>query len=65
MSGENEREDEDLLRRLEGGDQRALTELFARHCERLRLASFYQCATSTSSPRPPWRRGTGPSPSTR
>jgi RNA polymerase sigma-70 factor, ECF subfamily len=36
MSDENEREDDDLLVRLEGGDERALTELFARHRERLR-----------------------------
>src|SRR6516162_4275144 len=36
MSDEHEREDEDLLRRLEGGDEQALTELFVRHRERLR-----------------------------
>jgi RNA polymerase sigma-70 factor (ECF subfamily) len=36
MSDESEREDDDLLVRLEGGDERALTELFARHRERLR-----------------------------
>jgi len=29
-------EDNDLLLRLEGGDERALSELFARHWERLR-----------------------------
>jgi RNA polymerase sigma-70 factor, ECF subfamily len=36
MSGENVRDDNDLLLRLEGGDERALTELFTRHRERLR-----------------------------
>ena len=36
MSNENVREDDDLLVRLEGGDERALTELFTRHRERLR-----------------------------
>jgi RNA polymerase sigma-70 factor, ECF subfamily len=36
MSDEHEREDDDLLRRVEGGDERALFELFARHRERLR-----------------------------
>jgi len=36
MTGENLRADDDLLRRLEGGDERALTELFTRHRERLR-----------------------------
>jgi RNA polymerase sigma-70 factor (ECF subfamily) len=36
MSGEDQREDDDLLRRLERDDERALTELFARHRERLR-----------------------------
>jgi RNA polymerase sigma-70 factor, ECF subfamily len=36
MTDENPRDDDDLLRRLEGGDQRALTELFTRHRERLR-----------------------------
>ena len=36
MSDQNERDDDDLLLRLEGGDERALTELFARHRERLR-----------------------------
>jgi RNA polymerase sigma-70 factor, ECF subfamily len=36
MTDEHERDDADLLLRLEGGDERALTELFARHRERLR-----------------------------
>ncbi len=36
MGVENKRDDDDLLLRLEGGDERALTELFARHRERLR-----------------------------
>ena len=36
MSDENRRDDEDLLRRLEAGDERALAELFARYRERLR-----------------------------
>jgi RNA polymerase sigma-70 factor (ECF subfamily) len=36
MNDQNERDDDDLLLRLEGGDERALTELFARHRERLR-----------------------------
>jgi RNA polymerase sigma-70 factor, ECF subfamily len=36
MSDESVRDDDDLLRRLEGGDERALTELFTRHRERLR-----------------------------
>jgi RNA polymerase sigma-70 factor (ECF subfamily) len=36
MSVESQREDDDLLRRLQGGDERALPELFARHRERLR-----------------------------
>ena len=36
MSDENLRADEDLLVRLEGGDERAMTELFTRHRERLR-----------------------------
>jgi RNA polymerase sigma-70 factor, ECF subfamily len=36
MSDEHVRDDDDLLRRLEGGDERALTELFTRHRERLR-----------------------------
>src|SRR5580700_3940426 len=36
MSDENQRDDDDLLVRLDGGDERALTELFARHRERLR-----------------------------
>jgi RNA polymerase sigma-70 factor (ECF subfamily) len=36
MGGENERVDDDLLVRLEGGDECALTELFTRHRERLR-----------------------------
>jgi RNA polymerase sigma-70 factor, ECF subfamily len=36
MNDENERNDDDLLLRLEGGDERALTELFTRHRERLR-----------------------------
>jgi RNA polymerase sigma-70 factor, ECF subfamily len=36
MSDENVRDDDDLLRRLESGDERALTELFTRHRERLR-----------------------------
>jgi RNA polymerase sigma-70 factor, ECF subfamily len=36
MTDENLRDDNDLLLRLEGGDERALTELFARHRERLR-----------------------------
>jgi RNA polymerase sigma-70 factor, ECF subfamily len=36
MTDENLRDDDDLLLRLEGGDERALTELFARHRERLR-----------------------------
>jgi RNA polymerase sigma-70 factor (ECF subfamily) len=36
MNDENERDDDDLLLRLEGGDERALTELFTRHRERLR-----------------------------
>ena len=36
MDTENRLNDDDLLRRLEGGDERALTELFTRHRERLR-----------------------------
>jgi RNA polymerase sigma-70 factor (ECF subfamily) len=36
MNDENERDDNDLLLRLDGGDERALTELFTRHRERLR-----------------------------
>src|SRR5208282_6512082 len=36
MSDENQRDDDDLLVRIEGGDERALTELFTRHRERLR-----------------------------
>jgi RNA polymerase sigma-70 factor, ECF subfamily len=36
MNDENERDDDDLLVRLKGGDERALTELFTRHRERLR-----------------------------
>jgi len=36
MNNENERDDDDLLLRIEGGDERALTELFTRHRERLR-----------------------------
>ena len=36
MADGDAREDDDLLRRLEAGDERALTELFARHRERLR-----------------------------
>jgi RNA polymerase sigma-70 factor, ECF subfamily len=36
MNHENERDDDDLLLRLEGGDGQALSELFSRHRERLR-----------------------------
>ncbi len=36
MSDEDDRDDDDLLLRLEGGDERAMTELFARNRERLR-----------------------------
>jgi RNA polymerase sigma-70 factor, ECF subfamily len=36
MNDENERDDDDLLLRLEGGDEQALTELFTRYRERLR-----------------------------
>jgi RNA polymerase sigma-70 factor, ECF subfamily len=36
MTDENPRDDDDLLLRLEGGDERALTDLFARYRERLR-----------------------------
>ena len=36
MSDENQGDDDDLLVRIEGGDERALTELFTRHRERLR-----------------------------
>jgi RNA polymerase sigma-70 factor, ECF subfamily len=36
MNDESERDDDDLLVRLEGGDERALTELFTRRRERLR-----------------------------
>jgi RNA polymerase sigma-70 factor, ECF subfamily len=36
MGDEHTRDDDDLLIRLEGGDERALSELFARHRERLR-----------------------------
>jgi len=36
MSDEDARDDEELLRRLERGDERALVELFTRHRERLR-----------------------------
>ena len=36
MSDENPRDDDDLLARLEGGDEHAMTELFTRHRERLR-----------------------------
>jgi DNA-directed RNA polymerase specialized sigma24 family protein len=36
MTDDNPRDDDDLLRRLEGGDERALTELFTRNRERLR-----------------------------
>jgi hypothetical protein len=35
MPVEHEREDEDLLRRLERGDERPLSELFARHLRAL------------------------------
>ncbi|MGP0066976.1 MAG: hypothetical protein ACLQGP_25710 [Isosphaeraceae bacterium] len=40
MIDENERADDDLLLRLEGGDERALTELFTRHRERLRRMTW-------------------------
>ena len=36
MSDESPREDDDLLRLIEGGDERALCALFVRHRERLR-----------------------------
>ncbi len=36
MNDQNERDDDDLLVRLERGDEQALTELFTRHRERLR-----------------------------
>jgi RNA polymerase sigma-70 factor (ECF subfamily) len=36
MNDENERDDDDLLLRLEGGDELALTDLFTRHSKRLR-----------------------------
>ena len=36
MGEPNKRDDDDLLLRLEGGDEQALTELFTRHRERLR-----------------------------
>jgi RNA polymerase sigma-70 factor (ECF subfamily) len=36
MSGEDARDDDELRRRLEQGDERALVELFTRHRERLR-----------------------------
>jgi len=36
MGDEHKRDDDDLVLRLEGGDERALSELFARHRERLR-----------------------------
>jgi RNA polymerase sigma-70 factor (ECF subfamily) len=36
MSHESPREDDDLLRRLDQGDRRALSDLFARHRDRLR-----------------------------
>jgi RNA polymerase sigma-70 factor (ECF subfamily) len=36
MTDENELEDRDLLDRLNGGDEQAMTELFTRHRERLR-----------------------------
>ena len=36
MTDDNEAEDRDLLDRLERGDEQAMTELFARHRERLR-----------------------------
>jgi RNA polymerase sigma-70 factor, ECF subfamily len=36
MSGEGQQDDGDLLVRIEGGDEQALTELFTRHRERLR-----------------------------
>jgi RNA polymerase sigma-70 factor (ECF subfamily) len=36
MSGESQQDDGDLLVRIEGGDEQALTELFTRHRERLR-----------------------------
>ena len=36
MNDEDDRDDDDLLLRLEGGDERALIELFARNRERLR-----------------------------
>jgi RNA polymerase sigma-70 factor, ECF subfamily len=36
MGDEHRRDDEDSLFRLDGGDERALTELFTRHRERLR-----------------------------
>jgi RNA polymerase sigma-70 factor (ECF subfamily) len=36
MNDESERDDDDLLLRLEGGDEQALSELFTRHRERLR-----------------------------
>jgi RNA polymerase sigma-70 factor (ECF subfamily) len=36
MGDQNERDDDDLLLRLESGDERAMTDLFTRHRERLR-----------------------------
>src|ERR1035437_1962813 len=36
MTDQAGRDDDDLLRRIEGGDERALTELFTRYRERLR-----------------------------
>jgi RNA polymerase sigma-70 factor, ECF subfamily len=36
MNDENVRDDDDLLLRLDGGDEHAMTELFTRHRERLR-----------------------------
>ncbi len=36
MCDQNERDDDDLLLRIEGGEEQALTELFTRHRERLR-----------------------------
>jgi RNA polymerase sigma-70 factor (ECF subfamily) len=36
MTDQNKRDDDDLLLRLEGGDERARTELFTRYRERLR-----------------------------
>jgi DNA-directed RNA polymerase specialized sigma24 family protein len=49
MTDENQRDDDDLLLRLEGGDEQALTELFARHREVLALRHFEELSNGAVS----------------